>query len=82
MILLCNQITLRQTLSFVSGIMLQGIYVIYSKKPVPDLQKRQRNVNIFLILCDFKNQFIIYYFNGGGGKGKKLSFYTLEPVLI
>lgn len=46
---------LRQTLSFVSGITLQGIYVIYSKKLVPDLQTRQKNVNIFFVLWDFIN---------------------------
>ncbi|CAK7296367.1 Synaptonemal complex protein 1 [Vulpes lagopus] len=33
----------RKAIQELQRIMLQGIYVIYSKKPVPDLQKRQRN---------------------------------------
>ena len=44
--------------------MLQGIYAIYLKKPVPDLQKRQRNVNVFIVLCDFINLLFIILLMG------------------
>lgn len=67
--------------------MLQDIGVIYSRKPVLDLQKRQVNVGIFLILCGFY-QFIHLMVKAGGESAFSvfgllilMNFMYLRPYL-